>query len=111
MATPASLNPSSMTGRFSGKISAQRLTHSSSSSGSGGAFTLALSDRTVSPFATRIHRAWSSPTATGAMISALRAVSSPRRTASLTSGRSWSLRASRAIFTAVLALIPNSSRA
>jgi len=70
-----------------------------------------LSDRTVSAFPTKIHRAWSSSTATGAMISALRAVNSPRRTASLTSGRSRSLRASRAIFVAVLALMPSSSRA
>ena len=47
----------------------------------------------------------------GFEISALRAVTSPRRTASLKAGRSRSLRASRAIFTAVLALIPSSSRA
>jgi len=76
-----------------------------------GAFTAALSDRTVSAFARRIHRASSSPIATGATVSALRTLTSPRRTASLKSGRSRSLRASRAIFTAVLALIPSSSRA
>ena len=82
-----------------------------SSSGSGGAFTAFARARTDSVFARTIQCACCSPTATLTMVSALRSVISPRRTASRTSGRSRSLRASRAFFSAVLAFIPSSSRA
>ena len=106
---PASASPRSSTGRFSGGIWVQRLTHRSSS-GSRGALTSALRERTVPAWAW-ISQYASLPLATLQMISALRAVITPCRTASRMTDNSRSRRASRSIFAAVLPLIPSSSRA
>ena len=111
---PASASAWSSLARASGRIATPSRSQGSSSSAPSppaASFTSAASARTVSTLARATQAASSSPRASGTMVSALRGLTAPERTASRSSGRSARFRASRSSFWAVLPESPSRSRA